>query len=76
MKDFLGNELNVGDKVIWILKGGCGSVNLSIGSIYQIKRGIAYIEDLDGYKWNHGVSSVSIMKLNSNERFQTLGTKK
>lgn len=76
MTDFLGNELNVGDEVVWILKGECGSVNLRIGSIYEFKRGNAYIEDLDGYKWHHGVSSVSIMKLNSNERFQTLGTKK
>ena len=69
MKDFLGNEINVGDKVVYISKSGCGSANLQVGRIYKIEKGIAYIEELDkSWQWSKGVRSVSIMKINSNER--------
>lgn len=69
MKDFLGNEINVGDKVVYISKVGCGSANLQVGRVYKIERGIAYIEELDkNRQWSRGVKSVSIMRLNPNER--------
>lgn len=69
MKDFLGNEIIVGDEVVYISKGGSGSVNLEVGRIYKIEKGIAYIEELDkSWRWKKGVKSVSIVKINSNER--------
>lgn len=64
MKDFLGNEINVGDEVVYISKVGYGSANLQVGRVYKIERGIAYIEELDkSWQWSKGVKSVSIMKV-------------
>lgn len=64
MKDFLGNELQIGDEVVYIQKGGCGSINLQIGRIYEFKRGYAYVVRIsDNLKWSYGLSSVSIMKI-------------
>jgi len=72
MKDFLGNELSVNDEVVYIDKGGCGSVNLRLGKITEIKRGLIYIDPKyedhyvseDGCSFRDRVRSVSIMKLN------------
>ena len=66
MKDFLGNELQIGDEVVYIQKGGCGSrsISLQIGRIYEFKRGYAYVVRIsDNRKWCSGLSSVNIMKI-------------
>jgi len=72
MKDFLGNELSVNDEVVYIDKDGCGSVNLRLGKISEIKRGLIYIDPKyddhyiseEGILFRNRVRSVSVMKLN------------
>lgn len=45
MKDFLGNELYVGDGVIFIYGGGSGH-RLMKGEIEEIRGGLAYIKGM------------------------------
>ena len=68
MKDFLGNELQIGDDVVFILRSNTFA-NLKVGKIREIKRGYAYVdckwnhEDEHWIKWGKGLSSISIMKV-------------
>ena len=71
MKDFLGNELKVGDKVIFIEKRGRAS-QLNFGEVAEIKSGIAYMKikysdtgEVDIFPW--GSRGQSIYKLASSE---------
>lgn len=70
MKDFLGNELKVGDKVIFIEKCGRAS-QLNFGEVTEIKSGIAYMKvkysdgEIDIHPW--GSRGQSIYKLASSE---------
>lgn len=43
MKDFLGNEINIGDKVIFIEKRN-GGAKLTLGTVSKIDSGIAYMK--------------------------------
>ena len=59
MTDFQGTEIKVGDRVAYIRKGGCGSANMCIGVITEIKGCRAYVDT--SYGW--GVERTSIYKL-------------
>jgi len=70
MKDFLGNEINIGDKVIFIEKGN-GGAKLTLGTVYKIDSGIAYMKikcpngsELD---WPWGSRSKSIFKVGNSQ---------
>lgn len=69
MKDFIGQELNIGDEVVYIHKNTCGKVNLALGKIHEFKGKNIYIEwklENGKYEWfplSRGIQSVSIMKL-------------
>ena len=69
MKDFLGNELNVGDEVVYIEKVN-GGARLALGKICEFKSGSAYMKKRlpDGsyvdWLWCYGCKGSSIMKLN------------
>lgn len=68
MIDFRGEELNPGDEVFFIYKGGCGSINLMEGKIKEIKHGTAYVFpkfDKEYSTFARGVKSVSIVKKTS-----------
>ena len=66
MKDFLGNEINIGDKVIFIEKCN-GGAKLTLGIVSKIVSGIAYmkIKYLDGseHETVWGSRSKSIFKV-------------
>lgn len=69
MKDFRGQELKVGDEVVYIDKGACGRVNLALGKIHEFRGQNIYVEwklENGEYEWcpiHKGIQSVSIMKL-------------
>ena len=69
MKDFLGNDLNIGDRVIFIQKWGNYGC-LSQGVVAEIKSGVAYmkVKDCDGHEYvhYHGSRSKSIFKVGGN----------
>ena len=80
MKDFLGNELQPGDEIVFVEKTGTGGVELSLGKLWKIERGNACIlrKYSDGTYMKESdllcnrCKGKSIMKLNpqqSNERF-------
>ena len=67
MKDFKGNELKVGDEVIFVLKmtNGKGAIQLNEGTIARFHAGNAYIQ-LKGTDdvWNQwGCKGKCIIKL-------------
>lgn len=63
MKDFLGNELNVGDEVIYISKHGSSAVELAIGVVARLTNTLAIIEDQYGTR---SCTSQNIYKININ----------
>jgi hypothetical protein len=67
MKDFRGQELEIGDLVVFIFRSQTFA-NLAIGKVREFKRNCAYVdwkyeEDGDWEKYWKGLTSVSIMKL-------------
>lgn len=68
MKDFLGNEINIGDKVVFIEKRN-GGAKLTLGIVTEIDSGIAYmkIKYSDGSEFvlPWGSRSKSIYKVSS-----------
>lgn len=48
MTDFLGNELKVGDEVIFVKKTGSVAVELSKGTITKLTNTMACIGDING----------------------------
>ena len=79
MKDFLGNELQPGDEVVFIDRTNSGGASLSKGIVSKIERGIVHIRRdyangrLDEFDWAYGkCRGYNIVKLNpqqSNEGF-------
>jgi hypothetical protein len=63
MTDFLGNELNVGDEVIYIRKHNSSAVELARGVVTRLTNTLAIIEDQDGI-WTRGCTSQNIYKIN------------
>lgn len=68
MKDFLGNELNVGDEVVYIERVN-GGARLALGKICEFKSGSAYMkkklpDGSYGRFWWICCKESSIMKLN------------
>jgi hypothetical protein len=68
MKDFLGNELTIGDNVVFIEKRN-GGAKLTLGIVTKIDSGIAYIKikysDGSESEWPWGSRSKSIYKISS-----------
>lgn len=66
MKDFLGNEINIGDKVVFIEKCN-GGAKLTLGTVIEIDSGIAYMKikypDGSELDWPWGSRSKSIFKI-------------
>ena len=64
MKDCLGNEINVGDKVVYVHKFSRSGTELKIGTIFKIKKlfGVDTVKFSDDC-WESGVQSKNIMKL-------------
>ena len=69
MKDFLGNELNVGDKVIYISKHGSSAVKLARGVVARLTNTLAIIEDQDGI-WTRSCTSQNIYRINNEGLFR------
>ena len=63
MKDFLGNELNVGDEVIYISKHGSSAVELARGVVTRLTNTLAIIKDQGGI-WTRGCTSQNIYRIN------------
>lgn len=61
MVDFKGKFLNIGDKVIFISKGLCGSRQLDNGTIVSFEKGCAVIENKN--KETQRLKGKSIYKL-------------
>lgn len=86
MTDFLGNELQIGNSVIFIDRPSTGAAELSKGIVAKIERGIVHIQreysdgSLDEFDWAYGrCRGWNVVKLNlqqQNERLQTVGNKK
>lgn len=71
MKDFLGNELQPGDSVVFIDRTSTGGASLSKGIVAKIEHGIAHIQreysdgSLDKFDWAYGrCRGYNIVKLN------------
>ena len=67
MKDFLGNELQIGDEVIFVKKHGSSTVELSKGTIVGLTNTMADIEEDNNYwKAKFRCSGQNIYKININ----------
>ena len=62
MKDFLGNELNVGDEVIFVKKHGSSAVELARGVVTRLTNTLAIIDQYG--IWTSSCTSQNIYKIN------------